>query len=312
MLQAKKAYYLAGGFLIILNILFLILWIKAERFSRVQDFVNKYPLVDPARSYLDQRDFVVNLQPLREDLKSLVASSTPNEVGVYFEVLNTGANIAINQDVRFWPASLGKVPVALVAMKKIEKGEWKLTNELIMFSEDQDERFGELYKQPVGTRFTIEALLKEMLINSDNTAQKILIRNLPSPEFDELLAGLGLEELFDQNYDITAKEYSRIFRALFVSSYLEPQYSQMILNWLSESEFDKLLAGSIPQDVPFAHKIGQQDIENVFLDAGIVYAQNRPYMITVMIKINDGSGEKTASELMKQISQKAYNYVQNY
>lgn len=311
-MNSKKIFYVVCGFLLILNILFFGLWLKEKNYSRVQDFRNNYPLVDPSRSYIDQADFIVNLQPLRADLKALAASSTPNEIGFYFEVLNTGANIAINQDVRFWPASLGKVPVALVAMKKIERGEWKLSNELIMFSEDQDERFGDLYKQPVGTRFTIEELLRQMLVNSDNTAQKILIRNLPSPEFDELLAGLGLEELFDQNYDITAKEYSRIFRALFVSSYLEPQYSQMILHWLSESKFDELLAGPVPKEVPFAHKIGQQDIENVFLDAGIVYAQNRPYMITVMIKINDGSGEETASELMKQISQKVFNYVQNY
>jgi len=43
---------------------------------------------------------------------------------VYFEYLPTGANISINKDAEFFPASLLKVPVAMAIAKKIDKREW--------------------------------------------------------------------------------------------------------------------------------------------------------------------------------------------
>jgi len=196
-------------------------------------------------------------------------------------------------------------------MKKIEKGEWKPTNELVLFSEDKDDRFGELYKKTPGTRFTIEDLLKETLINSDNTAHSILVRNLSSEDYTDIFEALGMEELFNGNYDITAKEYSRIFRALYNASYLNRENSQKLLMWLSETPFDDFLGAEVPADVDFPHKIGEEFEQVVFLDSGIVYVSNRPYLITVMVKVGDGGGVERAKQIMHELSKAAYTYVSN-
>ncbi len=311
MQQHKKRAYIAITILVITNIVTLSLFLY-QKFS-LKKVINPFPFIDISRSFIPQEYFFSTIEPVRKEMKEIVAKyeKEGNRIGVYFEFLNTGANVSINQDFRFWPASLSKMPTAFAVMKKVEKGEWKPSNELVLFYEDQDEKWGELYKKPPGTRFTIEELLKESLINSDNTAHRILVRNLSSEDYTDIFEALGMEELYNENYDITAKEYSRIFRALYSASYLNRENSQKLLKWLSETSFDELLGSGVPNEVVFSHKIGEAHKEVVFLDSGIVYVPNRSYLITVMIEVGDGGGIERAKEIMGKLSKAAYIYVAN-
>ncbi len=306
-----KFTYIAILILLVTNVITVILLNKTEE-QFIAGFQNPYPLIDISRNFVKQENFIVNIQPLRETLYELVDRKQPNLIGIYLEFLNTGANISINQNSRFWPASLSKVPAAMVALKKVQLGEWKLDNELVLFEEDKDSRFGNLYKMPVGTRFTIEELIKEMIINSDNTAFKMFVRNLPGEAFDEMIETLGLEDLYNTEYDISAKEYSRIFRALYNSSFLNREYSQLLLTWLSESDFNRFLQSGVSDEVIFSHKIGEQEEQLTYLDSGIVYLPNRPYLITVLLKVNETQDKELArdiaEEIMSSISKESYDY----
>jgi beta-lactamase class A len=267
-------------------------------------------MVDPARNFISQEDFIVNIQPLREYLRSLVAENSQYTVSVYFEVLNTGANISINPDTGVFPASLAKLPLALASAKKVEDGEWRWDNQLVMLQQDQDRFSGNLYQRGVGTPLTIEELVRELLINSDNTAYKILLRNLDSSDLVSVVDEIGLQDLFKAEGRISAKEYTRMLRALYTSSYLRRENSSKILEWMTQSSFDDYLAAGLPDEVIFAHKIGENVSIGTYADAGIVYARNRPYTISVMIQTDDDQkSQEKVLELMKQISQKTYEYV---
>jgi beta-lactamase class A len=293
-----------------LSVLITILVIRQNDFNAVKQDLKKYNLIDPSRSVVDQKNFLSSIEPVRQKMTEQVAKyeQSGDKVGIYLEFLNTGANISINQDVRFWPASLSKMPTIFIVMKRVEEGKWKLSNQLVLFKEDKDDRFGDLYKQPVGTKFTIEELVKQVLINSDNTAHKILVRNLSNGEYDQMFAALGMEELFNKDYDITAKEYSRIFRTLYTASYLNRDNSQKVLLWLSESNFNEFLGSGLDQNTTFSHKIGEEYKKVVFLDSGIVYVPGKPYLITVMVKVKDGGDVTHAQEVMKELSKSAYDY----
>jgi len=279
-----------------------------------KDEIAKYPLIDPAREYIAQEDAVTNLQSLRDYLWKVAGEEKDVDVSIYYEFLNTGANISINPDMRYYSASLAKLPVAMVVMKKVEAGEWLMDNELVLFQEDLDADSGELYRHaPVGTRFTIEELVKAALEESDNTAHKILLRNLTLDEINGLIDSVGLYDLFDDNQEVTAKEYSRILRALYTASYLRREFSQQLLEWLTQVEFQGFLAQGIPEGVPFARKYGQHVVRYIYVESGIVYYPKRPYTLTVMIKgkLTDAAeNAKKARELMAEISREAYNYAQ--
>lgn len=272
---------------------------------------NTYPLIDYSRNFIPQSDFLVNLQPLRERLGALYEEYGKLNISLYIEFVNTGANISYNPDARYYPASLIKLPVAIAAVKKIEDGEWNWDSELVLFQGDVEERFGDLHKEPLGTRFSIEKLLEEMLINSDNTAHLILLRNVGAGEITNYLTNTGLEDLFDSNSNITAKEYTRIFRSLYTSSYLKRESSQKLLQLLSQVEDDKFLDRGLPDNVTFAHKFGENVKEYIYADSGIVYLPNRPYIITVLYK---GDGTETKDKIntvFENISKTTYDYFAN-
>jgi len=305
----KRAYIQAVVFSVLL--LVLVGWgIMHERAEVRKLTADQYPLIDPARQFIDQKDFIVNLQPLRQYLNDLVAKEGSDVIQIYYEQLNTGANININQDLRLAPASLAKLPLAISVVHKIETNKWTWDNELILTQEDIDEASGDLYKNPVGTTFTIERLISEMLINSDNTAYSILKRNLSPEDLQPLIDETGLEDLYDQQGEITAKEYTRILRSLYTSSFLQRKDSQKILLLMSQSTFHDYLSQGIPANVPFAHKYGENQHLKVLADSGIVYVPNRPYAITVIIKPPDSSiqGRQKGVDLMKQISKTIYDY----
>jgi beta-lactamase class A len=274
---------------------------------------NPYPLLDPARQYIDQKDYIINLQPLRQYLNDLVSKEGKETIQIYYEQLNTGANISINQDLRLPPASLSKLPLAISVVHKIESGKWHWDDELILSKVDADNRSGELGLQPVGTTFTIEELVRQLLVNSDNTAYNILGRNLDNEDLKPLIDETGLQDLYDANDMVTAKEFSRIFRTLYTSDFLERADSQKVLDWLSQSTFHEYLSQGVPQDVKFAHKYGENKDLQVLADSGIVYQGNRPYMITVLIKLPDQSdaARQHGLDLMKDISKHVFDYGQS-
>ncbi len=267
---------------------------------------SKYRFLDPARGIYDKKDLIVNIQPLGEVLEKI---GNEKKVSIYFEYLNTGANIAVNKDSNFFPASLLKVPVAMTVAKKIEKGEWKWMNELVLMSSDKDYKFGDLYSNSIGTHFTIDKLVEKVLVESDNTANNILMRNLDPEELYDIYNYLGLADFFSNEGDISAKNYAVIMRSLYSSSYLSEENSQKILLYLVKSPFKEYLEGGLPEGIVFSHKIGVSDERGVYMDAGIVYASHRPYLLILMVSDPD---IKNAQKTMRDISGKIYDYIINY
>lgn len=286
----------------------------SEKHTSNSEF-DKYTLIDKARQFIEQKDVITNLQPLRDYMRELVADDKSVDLSIYFEFLNTGSNISINPELKFYPASLIKLPTIMVAMKKVELGQWRLDNELVLMPQDRDAGSGEAYaKYVVGTRFTIEELMRETLLKSDNTTYNILRRNITAEDFTTLVNAVGLYNLFDADMSVTSKEYSRLLRALYTAAYLSADNSQQILNWMTQSEFKDFLSQGVPENVSFAHKWGQSDGQNSYLDSGIVYYPNRPYIITVMIRGKQPESKENfdhAVELMNDLSTKVYEFIKS-
>lgn len=299
-------------FLIFLNILTVVFFLY-----RKETIVNKYPYIDFSRNFIDQEHYITTLQPLRENLVEMAKEFGNDSVSIYIEDLNTGSNISINQDKYIWPASLTKLPLALAVVKKIEDGQWKLSNELVLMKGDIDSNSGDvnnlLSKYPLGTTFTIEKLLQELLTNSDNTAYFILKRNMHQDELYKVVEDLGLDKLFSDNGRLSAKEYSRLFRSLYTANFLSRENSQMILEMLDASIFNDFITYGLFDLVKFPHKYGENDQLRAYSDSGIVYVPNRPYIISVMIqgdeKIPLGVDKEKATVFMREISNVTYDYI---
>lgn len=263
-------------------------------------FQTVYPYLDPEEGLYDKKDLLVNMRPLREELTGL---ANGKNVSVYFEFLNTGANIRIN-DTPFFPGSLMKIPIAMAVMKKVEAGNWSMSDRLVLTDADKNSAYGDLYELPSGTTFTIEDLLKELLVQSDDTARSIFVRNLGEQSIEDVLAYLGLDDVVNSDMKVTAQRYSNFWRALYTASYLSPESSQVLLAIMDLPHDQKLLRDGIPEPTGFSHKIGVYG--DIYSDSGIVYPSRRPYILTVMVESADTN---EVHEIMKDVSRDVYEYV---
>lgn len=276
--------------------------------------ITKFPYLDPTRNLLEKKDAITNIQPLREKLDAIAlreASST--KMSIYFEFLNTGANIVVNKDEKIWPVSLAKLPLAMIAVQKMQNGEWRPDQNFEILDENLNGGSGEVYRQGNG-QLELWRLITEMLINSDNTAYRVLKRNISLPEREQFAEEVGLGQIFEEEGKVSAKEFARLFRALFTASYLDQENSQNLLKLLSRNNFKEFLSTGIPSEVEFAHKQGENVKLNVYSDVGIVYYDHRPYILSVMLEPTiqkDVAGKEYAKRLMNEISKEAFEYIKN-
>jgi beta-lactamase class A len=277
--------------------------------------------LNPSLSIFKKENMIVDFQDLRKSLQNKFEGENKKYLtSIYFEYLPTGANIAVNKDTEIWPASLIKIPVAMAALKKVQDKKWKIDNELVIFDEDKDSEYGGMYKEPTGTTYSIETFLEKSLVDSDNTAHFVLLRNLDGEELEDVYIHLGMDDVIsalkrskgDEDIDnrITAKRYTVFFRSLYNASYLNQEYSELFLNVLSRAPRD-LLSKGLPEDVMFVHKTGIRIDEFVRADSGIVYAKNRPYLLTVMVqaKSKEDFDEDMMVKIFESISNEVYTYV---
>lgn len=305
----KKKYYLYiwVGFLVVVSVVNIFLFFSHNTSKALRGKIPNEDLLNPDVDIFNGKDMIVNFQPLRVYLNNTYQNN-PN-VSIYFEYLNTGANIAINKDAEFFPASLLKTPLAMAAVKKIERGEWKWSNELVLMAGDKDQLFGDMWKDDVGTRYTIETLINNVLAKSDNTAHYILLRNLEESELSNVYNYLGLQDFFDSNGKISAKNYAVILRSLYDATFLSRDDSEKLLQIMTTSPFNQYLQQGLPSGVKFSHKIGVNKDEQVIMDAGLVYYPDRPYTLIVMVKTAD---ENAAEKIMSDVSKHISDYVSSY
>jgi len=312
----KKLHIYAVLISIFIIILALLSW-KIYPSTAVKPTITTSPLLDPELNQYPREDMIINLQQLRKELGEIEDKyQNQAEISLYLEILNTGANISLNKEMRIWPVSLTKLPLAMAVLKNAETGQISLKDTIRLTTDDLNSDSGELYKQGEGYQLSVEETLRIMLQNSDNTAYNALKNIIPEPELQSVLDSVGLGEIYKGDGSVSAKEYNRLLRSLYSGVYLNRKNSAYLLQILSETTFKDFLSQAFPEDITFAHKWGGGYREKVYADAGIVYLENRPFMITVMIKgkdnIDNDKSAELAKQIFKEIGVKTLNHIKNY
>lgn len=271
----------------------------------------KYPLLATRILNENPVDVLINFLTLRSDLTNETAPWGDN-FGVYFEYLPTGTSININGTSQFHAASLFKTPVVMAYYHTKER--LHETNDPIATIEPQDldNQFGDLWKKGAGYKLPLSEVVKIALEDSDNTAAKILVRYIGTVDFEAVYQGLDINlDVDKQGAVLTPKSYSSILKALYFSSVLNKDDSQIILNYLSNTSFPDKLEAGIPNGVTVAHKIGDFNLNDsdrsndVYSDCGIVYVPRRPYLLCMISRTD----EQTARVRMQDISKIIYDYI---
>ncbi|MBX4210701.1 class A beta-lactamase-related serine hydrolase [Candidatus Parcubacteria bacterium] len=266
------------------------------------------------------------LDPLKNVITGFINekinSGDLSEASVYMRVPN-GYWLVINENEKYNPASLLKVPV-MMAFYKWAENDPSILNKKIYFDGSFDYNKAETYTSTERIKpnhtYTVDQLVDSLIINSDNNAAQLLYTIMDPSELAEVYTDLGLRQP-DNNVlsdSITVKSYAYFFRVLFNATYLTRKYSEHALDLLSRSTFPGGLIGGVPKGIIVANKFGERTILNSnndsdvrqreLHDCGIVYVDNKSYLLCVMTKGKDFS---KLNDFIEQVSKQTYNFVKN-
>jgi beta-lactamase class A len=241
-----------------------------------------------------------------------ISGGKATEVAIYFRDLDNGPVFGINETADFAPASLLKLPLALMFLTEGERNPSILETKLLGVQSEGslEQHFPSSQKINTTQPYSVSELLRRMLNYSDNDAYAVLYAAANKDRLKETFLELGFidsSRITDET--LSVRRYAAIFRALYNSSYLNAELSERTLRWLSMSDFKQGLIAGVPEDVVVAHKFGERLTEDgvkQLHDCGIIYYPDNPYLLCVMTR---GLDFDTLATIIGAVSQEVYNEV---
>ena len=201
-------------------------------------------------------------------------------------------------DMVIHPASVIKVPLAMLVVKYLQSQDGGLENALLT--------------APPEAGRTYDQLLRAMLVLSEETATDILERDMRArmgdQEIEKTLAGWGAENTTLEPRRTTAREAAILWEGLFDQSLLGEQASQILLVYLAEiTSGDTVriwrLSGLLPDGSRIFNKRGSLTRPMVVADSGVVVLPDgKAYVICIFGEPDDWTGFEDLDRLIGDFS----------
>jgi len=276
----------------------------------------EFPLISPLVSIaIPNASGFPELKRVKSDVQNIIddakARKAASDVGVYFRLPGNAHWFGINENDKFDPGSLIKVPIMMALLKEAEIRP-EILQEKLTYNANLDSDIPNALKAQLPSgRYTVEKLLETMIINSDNVAKELLFDTAGETAVQDVFDETNLNFLKDPSGTISPKSYIILFARIYSATYLDRYHSNYAMNLLSETTYKDGLVAGLPEGIRVAHKYGESGIyeENTLTtvelhDCGLVYVPNEPYNLCVMTK-----GKKTAdlAQLIQDISAAVYH-----
>ncbi len=240
---------------------------------------------------------------------------------VFYRDLDSKRWFGVNDTDTFYPASLIKLPIA-VTYYKIAELEPDIFKKQLQIAPDTPDNSDQNYPpaEPMepGKYYTVQEMIRHMLVFSDNAPFTPLAE--ASGLFrDKVLSDLGIYQPpvgeGEGAWTVSARVYASIFRMLFNGSYLNIDYSQELLQTLSQSTFTKGLVAGVPQGVIVSHKFGEavgtdkdgNTLTHILNDCGIIYKPKDPFILCVM---TEGNVYSDMEKVIEKVAKTSYDRVE--
>jgi beta-lactamase class A len=237
-------------------------------------------------------------------------------LGVAILDLSSGRSFLLHEDEVFPQASSIKIAVLAELYHQADTGKLKLTDLYTVQASDVVPDSDVMGGLTTGvTRLTLRDLATMVIAVSDNSATNVLIDRVGMDNVNALMASLGLKQtrLRRKMMDLkaaqegrenisTPREMMTLFADLSGGKVVSSDLTNDLFQLLSTHK-ESFIPRELPDGLKIANKPGE--LEGVRNDSGVVFVQNRPYVICVMTAYlrNERDGEAAISK----ISEAAYH-----
>ncbi|HEY2907044.1 MAG TPA: serine hydrolase [Vicinamibacterales bacterium] len=242
-----------------------------------------------------------------------IASHVDGVVGYEVLDLTSGDRIGHLEQAVFPTASTIKLAIVYELFKRVEEGSVDLNQTIVLDRAKAVAGSGVLHELGTPT-LSIRDYATLMVVLSDNTATNVLIDRLGMDNITKRMVGLGFANtrLRRKMIDIdaakrgeenvsTPKEIVDLLAAM--SRPATGRFGPDMIALLEKSKASRLRKG-LPPGIQTADKPGE--LEGVRVDAGIVYAKNRPYVLCVMTTYLKSEAE--GEQAIEEMSRASYEY----
>lgn len=220
--------------------------------------------------------------------------------GFYLIDIESGFGFGINEKEIFDGASLVKLPVMAALCVAEENGSLSFNETYVLKNSDKVSGAGVLSNKPAGFEVNYGEILTLMGKKSDNTAFVIAKTKLGKEMIEKVLANSEMKNTDIETRETTPYDVGMFFLNLWRGKLVSEEKRDMILDSLTNTDFENYLPKGLPADVRIAHKFGT--LNHIINDAGVVYTKN-PYIIVVMSK---GVIEREANAFIPSFSKVVY------
>jgi beta-lactamase class A len=290
---------------------------------RLHDKGSEFSFSNPILDFQSPPNSLMNgeVRELKEHIENIIEQATDDRritgASVFFRDLQNGPWFTVNDELRFSPASLLKIPVMIAYFKMAETDPGILQKTLThttafdwLPTHNTPDEQSEI---KVGETYTIESLIEHMIINSDNSAT-VLLRNNLDPVLEERIyhdLDITPPDLIDTKRPfIGTRNYASFFRILYNSTYLSREYSEKALSILARTNFTTGIRAGVPAATTVSNKFGiarTPGADSQLHDCGIIYGDARKnYAICVM---TTGEDITEMASVIRDISAEVYQAV---
>lgn len=247
------------------------------------------------------------------------ARKHPSRVAVYLKDLRGGREWSHHADDLFPSASLIKVPIMAAVFAKVAEGEISLDTKLSLKRRMRMGGSGTIKWKRDGTRFTVRQLLEKLIIESDNTAMRILIEEVGMAFLQKQFPRMGLlyTEIYPEGLSLkdgrvkfenytTAREMGVLLEKIYRGEMVNTLSSEIMLDIMKRRRVRSRLAKGLPVGWEIAHKTGL--LRGACHDAAILFSPEGEYVLVVLTGQNSSyPAAKNFISKVGKITYKHYN-----
>lgn len=238
-----------------------------------------------------------------------VIGETLSDYSVYVEDYTSNFTMAISETEIFTAASVNKVPILAALYYEAQNGSVDLDQIITLQKEEiQDYGTGSMRYDEPGTTYSIKTLARLMIKQSDNTAAYILANEIIGFEKLQSLVNLwGLSQTDMVNNKTSNKDMAIMFRKLYEEKIANHAYTQEMLSFLKDTDFETRLPAKLPDGVTVYHKIGTET--GKIHDVGVITDGTHTYYLGVLT--NDETDDAATEQIIAKVSKVVYDYLRS-
>jgi len=218
------------------------------------------------------------------------------KVSVYFMDVQQEYWFGIGEEMRYHTASTIK---AVYCQYLVSSG-IDMNMEIYLQSVSRTSASGKLTQEAVGSTFTVGELIEYSIRYSDNQAYRLLYETFGVKGYNLYASVLGSGGLLlDEEVEWTVVTAEKLSYAM-LDIYRYSETNDILTEHLQNTDYNEQISAGT--EYRCAHKYGSNGGANGYHDTAIVYAPERPYILTILTEI-DINGTDDKNVVFRRISE---------